>query len=192
MSVCQTCGKPHVTRFGGPACTGHANVKDDDGRIVGKRPCAKPPMKGQDKCGTHGGSSRQAKAKAAQRVAERKARALLGDAGEPVTDPIGKLCAIAGRAVALMEALAARVDELDATSAVDRVDIVVYGRAIKDAAQVVESIIRMGIAERLAKQDGERTAAWVAFIDGVLVELGHNPRDPQVAGVVLRMLERAV
>lgn len=115
----------------------------------------------------------------------------LGDAGETVTDPIGKLCSIAGRAVAFMEGMADRVDELD--TAADRVearaDIALYGQSIERAARVVESIIRMGIAERFAKQNAEAVAAYVACLDAIVTDLGHNPRDPHVAGVIAKRLE---
>ncbi|HEX4432800.1 MAG TPA: hypothetical protein VHZ96_26240 [Frankiaceae bacterium] len=200
MSNCEHCGQRHELR-GKPTCSGHVTT-DRDSYVPGQdrkpldkpRPCRRWPNNGQTKCGMHGGSSPQAKAAGEQREAEAKARAAivrkLGDAGEQVSDPIGKLCAIAGRAVAFMEALAGEIDKLERVDADGaRALITLYGRAIKDAASIVESIIRMGIAERLAKAEEQQTAVIVAFIDGVLADLGHNPRDPEVAGVVTRRLE---
>lgn len=181
--ACSECGREHVTAMvHGRPCRAHRRNGE---------PCRKNAMTGLDVCGSHGGRAPHVKAAGKRRETERRARAMLGDAGEPVTDPIGKLCAIAGRAVAFMEALAARVDQLDDAADAEQVraEIAVYGRSIKDAAGVVESIIRMGIAERLAKAEEEQTAAIVAFIDGVLTDLGHNPRDPEVAGAVARRLE---
>lgn len=196
-----TCGQIHE-RDGRPTCTGHVTT-DRAGYVPGKnrpkldkpRPCMQ--FRPNDdpsptwKCHAHGGASPNAKAGAAQRKAEAKARLALGAAGETVTDPIGKLCAIAGRAVALMEALGERVSLLgeDTPSDEARAEIAVYGRVIKDAAAVVESIIRMGIAERFAKQNAEAVAAYVACLDSIVTDLGHNPRDPEVAGVIARRLE---
>lgn len=212
VDPCAECGQRHVrmvrvwnhgTREM-PTCGGHVftdrstYVKGQNRKKLDKpRPCGsqRPIESDPDwKCHVHGGSAGQVKAKRERDAAEQKATAAvlrrLGDSGETVTDPIAKLCSIAGRAVAFMEALGARVDDLaEADRDNARAEIALYGRAIKDAAGVVESIIRMGIAERLAKAEEQQTAAIIAFIDGVLTDLGHNPRDPEVAGVITRRLE---
>jgi hypothetical protein len=196
LPICPTCGKRHLTAHNGPACTGHVTtdratyVKGQDRKPLPEpRACAQPPMVGLEVCRFHGGANPAAIEAGRQRVAEADARTYverkLGAAGSPVTDPIATLCGLAGRAVAFMEALGSKVDAGDPQLA----EIVVYGRSIKDAAGVVEAIIRMGIAERLAKVEEEQTAAIVKFIDGVLTDLGHNPRAPEVAGVVARRLE---
>lgn len=80
---CAKCGREHVcVRFPGrPSCSGHRSVNHatDPGG-----PCGLPPMAGQKVCGQHGGRSRQAKRKAAQRIAEAKAAHLLRRFGGPV------------------------------------------------------------------------------------------------------------
>lgn len=195
------CGQRHMDAFGLQSCAGHV-IYDRDSYVKGQdrkkldqpRPCRRVAVKGADVCIKHGGDAAQVKAAGERREAEQKAEnavmRLLGDAGEPVVDPIGKLCAIAGRAVKFMEALGDEIDKLEKIdSDTARAMITIYARSIKDAAGVVESIIRMGIAERLTKASEQETAALVSFIDGVLSDLGHNPRDPQVAGIVARRLE---
>lgn len=82
--TCEKCGSEHVTRHGGPACSGHAKIRDDDGRIIGSRPCSRAPMNGQTKCQSHGGRSPQAKAAGQRRQAEARAAAVLRRFGEPI------------------------------------------------------------------------------------------------------------
>lgn len=196
--TCPTCTVVHLTGSGRNACVGHVTT-DRDSYVKGQprklldqpRACRRDPVRGLSVCPTHGGKAQQAEAAGQQRTAEAKARAAvekrLGAAGESVTDPIATLCAIAGRAVEFMEGMSA---EIDRDGASDRLaEIRVYAQSIKDAGQVVESIVRLGIAERFAKDNAERTAAVVAFFDAVLTDLGHNPRDPEVAGVIARRLE---
>jgi hypothetical protein len=205
--ACPDCGQPHVRKQKAgshsdqyrwiASCKGHVRY-DRDSYVKGQprkrlpkpRPCRQVRTQGLDLCRAHNGGSLQARTIGKARLEVAK---LIGDPGEPVTDPIAKLCAIAGRAVAFMESLGQHVDQLtlgeDAARDQTRADIALYGRSIEQAARVVESIIRMGIAERLAKAEEQQTAAIVAFIDGVLTDLGHNPRSPEVAGVVARRLE---
>ena len=199
--LCERCGQEHVATIGGRPCIRHAHVHDEQtDRIVGIRPCRNPAMNGQDVCYKHGGASPQARAAAAQRIAEEKAMDAvtrkLGDAGTPITDPIGTLCAIAGRAVRFMELIGEEVDQLEELRRTDRTgaeqiraEIALYERSMRNAAQIVESIIRQGIAERIARDNADRTTAIVAFFDAVLTDLGHNPRDPEVAAVITRRLE---
>lgn len=75
---CPTCGKPHVTRHGHPACAGH--VKATNSERAAERgvkpgdPCRKDPIKGSTTCKVHGSGATQVRAKAKQRVAEQQAR----------------------------------------------------------------------------------------------------------------------
>lgn len=217
VPTCETCGQRHVRegrvpsgdRRELPTCGGHVTtdrasyVKGQDRKKLDQpRPCGRwrPKDAGPDwKCTMHGAGAPQVKAAAQRNAAEAKAEAAiiakLGDSGQPITDPIATLCSIAGRAVKFMELIGDQVDTLTQLRIAGekaneiRAEIALYERSMGRAATVVESLIRMGIAERLAKVEEEQTAAIVKFIDGVLTDLGHNPRAPEVAGVVARRLE---
>lgn len=183
--TCETCGKPHVTRFGGPACSGHANVKDDDGRIVGSRPCTKSPMKGQAKCGTHGGKSPQAETKAKQRQAEAKtlaaARKLIPDLADRtrIDNPLEALLELASEANAFRESLrvlANRVgDEIryGGTGGAGeqlRAEVSTYRQALKDTADLLVAIARLDIEAMLARIEGRK-------VELVLEALTHGMND---------------
>lgn len=203
--VCPQCEVVHLTRSNKPACVAHVTT-DRDSYVPGQqrkplpepRSCRNPPTTGHDVCEQHGAAAPHAKQAVAERVAEENALkqlAKLGDAGDPITDPIATLCAIAGRAVKFMESLGERVDELTEIRATDRTgaeqlraEVAVYARSIRDAGAIVEGIVRQGIAERFAKQNAQVTASIVEFIDAVITDLGLNPRDPEVASIIVRRL----
>lgn len=86
MTACGKCGREHVTRTGGPACSGHISTgpKGAPRNPRAGEPCTNPPMQGQTKCHAHGGRAKQAKAKAARRVAEAKAEHLMRRFGGPI------------------------------------------------------------------------------------------------------------
>lgn len=83
MSKCARCGRPHVTRHGGPSCKGHLS-KNHPTNPGG--PCTKPPMRGQAICDRHGGLAQQNKAAAAARIEQAKAEKLMLTLGEPIND----------------------------------------------------------------------------------------------------------
>lgn len=91
MTACEKCGQEHITRHGGPACTGHRSGYTDE--TTGERvmypkdqqpPCKRPPLNGQDVCQSHGGWAGQNKAAGEQRMAENNAKALAQRWGLPV------------------------------------------------------------------------------------------------------------
>jgi hypothetical protein len=76
MSVCGTCGQTHTPTRGGRPCTKHSSRTG--------LACRKSAMNGQDVCTHHGGNAPQAKAAAAKRVAEEKAKAAMRRFGGPI------------------------------------------------------------------------------------------------------------
>ena len=82
MADCTTCGRPHVTRTGTPACTGHISTgrKGEPPKERAGQPCANAPLRGQVKCRMHGGGSPQAKRAAAKRLERAQAEKTLAEA----------------------------------------------------------------------------------------------------------------
>lgn len=79
-SHCGDCGEKLKRR----QCMGHSNIKDDEGRIVGRRHCRCYAMVGQTKCKSHGGRSKRAKAAAERAIGEAEARRAVATYGLPV------------------------------------------------------------------------------------------------------------
>lgn len=73
---CRRCKRPHVTRTGAPACTGHISSGPRKGE-----PCANPPLRGADVCRYHGGAAGQVRAAAAARAQEAAAAAVVHTLG---------------------------------------------------------------------------------------------------------------
>lgn len=157
MTPCAECGQPHVTRHGGPACTGHANVKDDDGNIIGKRPCRRP---GPQKCAHHGGGAPQVKAKRAREAAEAKAAAVLRRFGEPIdTTPTEALL----DAVKWTAGYVAWLREKVAAAKTD--DELVWGTTKETDDAVVVGTGPKAYVEHVTKQTRESGAnAWLALL----------------------------
>lgn len=108
----------------------------------------------------HGGSSPQARAAAARRLAaqaaEADARALLAHEGlEGVTDPVAALARLATEADAFRSALARRVNALQSVRYEDakgaeqlRAEVGLYERALDRTARFVEALARLGYEQR--------------------------------------------
>lgn len=76
---CRRCKRPHTTRTGAQACTGHISSGPRKGQ-----PCANPPLHGADVCRYHGGAAGQVRAAAATRAQEAAAARELARLGRPV------------------------------------------------------------------------------------------------------------
>jgi hypothetical protein len=137
-------------------------------------------MVGQTKCGAHGGRSRQAKAKAAERIVEQEARRVLHRfGGDVVTDPLTALGQLAGQVLALRDALGEQVNRLDSIRYEDakgaeqlRAEVAVYMQAIGECRQVLVAIARLDIDRRLAAIEETKARAVVAAIDSALAHAG--------------------
>lgn len=107
QSSCKTCGQDH-----GTGCSGHSKTT--------KKPCGGIPMRGQSVCRMHGGSSKNARAAGAARVAAAKAdvqlrRGLAAAYGEhvPNIDPAEAMLQAVSWKYAEVLALRSKVAELD-------------------------------------------------------------------------------
>lgn len=141
--------------------------------------CTAPPMKGQLVCRMHGGSSPQARAKAAVRQREQAIDDTLGKLGyAPVEDPLSALADLAGEVLAWKQQAAEHVARLKAMSRDNfatggeevRADILVFERGMDRAITVLATIARLNIDERLARISDEQAKAWSEFLRGVMTD----------------------
>jgi hypothetical protein len=120
--------------------------------------CGNGSLPGQQVCRLHGGSSPQAKRKAAERVLEDQARKALDKLDiQPVDDPLEALSQLAGQILAWKDLLAERVKELQGKYRYEtefneaiRGEVVLFERAMDRAVQVLAVIAKLNIDERLA------------------------------------------
>jgi len=154
-------------------CSGHRTNGD---------PCKAYAINGGTVCTAHGGSAPQVKAAAALNVAARKAEGLL--AGiidfDPVTDPIGELQRVAGRAVRLVEVLEPVVADLKRiryTAQAEQVDgrVVVYERALDRAGKILTDLARLNLDERIARRDEAQARVVGEIVRGALADIGAPP-----------------
>jgi hypothetical protein len=133
-----------------PRCTGTV-------RATGEQ-CRRNAVAGAVVCLSHGGAAPQVRAKASERLLEAKLRRTLADLGvpEPVGDPLTALQLLAAEVLAWKEICrgeVAKLTDLGYTNQFGdqvRAAVVVYERAMDRAAQVLASIARLNIDERLA------------------------------------------
>lgn len=208
VEACVECGQPHVTGRGKPACSGHSRGRLRP-EIAGKA-CRSAPLAGQKVCKNHGGKSPQALAAAKERLERDAVATLARTLGEPVEgkDP-GEIVAeqIAWR-YGRVQWLRARVQAMSPGS-------LVWGRtrekiggddggltfeakpnawlamlleAERDLEKLCLEAIKAGLEERRVRLAEMQADTLVRFIDGVLVELGHDPNDVGTADVVERHL----
>jgi hypothetical protein len=96
--------------------------------------CRKRPIVGGEVCYTHGGATRQAKAKAAERVVEMAVAREIGGLGwGPVTDPVGAYADNAGEVLAFKDRLRERVEQLDDWT----MRIAAFGAGDEDGGQLM-------------------------------------------------------
>lgn len=148
-------------------------------RRSGER-CRRWPAPGQAVCASHGAKSPQARAKAAERLAVEAARAdaeqLLGHrATAGVDDPLRVLAEVTAEAVALKDALAARVNALKsmrysapgAGTEQIRAEMLLYERSLDRVAKLSDTLARHnweGRRMQLAEDSGRLLAGVVRAI----------------------------
>lgn len=185
---------------------GHAHlVPDDDlsytpcGALTRRGdgpPCRRAPAKGQKRCRLHGGASPQAIAKA-ERVAHQQKlerdieRALAKFDIQPVTDPLTALQLLAGEVLEWKRILLEKVSNLETWrystdfSEQIRGEILLYERAIDRAVNVLGTIARLNIEERLTAV----TEAQAARLEGAMFDafeiVGIPITDPELRERVL-------
>jgi uncharacterized Zn finger protein (UPF0148 family) len=136
-------------------------------------------MNGALVCHAHGGRAKQVKAKAAERAAEEKVRAVLArmDA-EPISDPLSEMSKIAGEAVAWKDAIRDRVNELTSirysTEGGEqlRAEIALFERAMDRCEKFLSSMARLNIDERLARISERQADIIIKAITATLAERG--------------------
>jgi hypothetical protein len=158
-----------------------------------------PALNGGKRCHWHGGSSPQARAAAARRLAEQRAGRLLAGLGhvEPVTDPIAALENIAGQAVALADLLrgvVANLEEIryrgglgDGTENV-RGELQAYMSALGRAESVLAKIVSLDLDARRVRLAEAQTTVVVAALARVLAhrELGLDDERRKLASALLQ------
>ena len=207
-AVCGECGERHVTKRGGPSCSGHSR-----GRLrpeIAGKPCTQPRMRGQKVCKVHGGMAPQAKAAAEERIERAKVEALARTFGEPIEgkDP-GEIVAeqIAWR-YGHVAWLRARVQALEPRALVwgrtkEKIGgedggltfeakvnawLAMYLDASRDLEKLCLEAIKAGLEERRVRIAEQSADVLVRMLDGLLVDLGLDPDNQETARVVERHL----
>lgn len=178
---CERCGKLHRR------CLAH-------NRQGG--PCGHQPANGSDVCRLHGGSSPQAKAKAHLRLVEGQARRFVDLQGAaPVEDPIAALAQLGGEALALKDALATTVADLEQVRYQGRVGEQVRGEiqallnAMGQAERLLVALAKLDLDERRVRLDESKAALVAGVIERVLQAAGLDPSRIEVRRLVAAELE---
>lgn len=158
--------------------------------------CRQRAITGGNRCYIHGGSSPQAKAKAAERIAEQRARRYLADLGgdvAPVTDPIGELERLGGQAVALVDLLRGVVSELQELryramglgAEQVRGELQAYMAAMARAESILGRIVSLNLDERRTRIQEAQVEQVLAAIGRALDQLGLSEGEQQRAAELI-------
>jgi hypothetical protein len=188
---------PHEGVLEQPRCT--ARCKARDAR------CKNRPMRGGKVCRVHGGAAAQVRAAASRRLkaeaveAEVK-NALAYESIDPVTNPLEALSLLAAEAMAMKEALAARVNSLKQVrysahgSGTEqlRAEVGLYERALDRTAKFLDLLVRSGFEEQRIALGAARAALMIQVLDRIFDRLELSDAQRVLIGTVVPQEFRAV
>lgn len=156
-------------------------------------------MSGATRCRMHGGSSKQARAKAEQRILEARVRGVLDSEGvREIRNPFEALRDLASEIASAKDGLRAHVDRLESLTSVDDLGSVsisaelrLYGEYLDRTVKVLDVLARLDVSERILQwqQDDARLGEYI--LRGALTELGLDWEDRHVVDTVRKWLVRA-
>lgn len=159
--------------------------------------CPMWAIQGGTVCYHHGGSAPQTIAAAKERLRTREIQAFAGsvlaqEGLETIEDPLAELSRLATSSKALMEALGARVNSLDALEHFDaknspaiKAEVQMYERAMDRTARLLESLVKAGYVERQVKIQESEALMVTGIIKRTLAALGLTPEQQKQAQLVL-------
>ncbi|MEV0090457.1 HGGxSTG domain-containing protein [Streptomyces sp. NPDC050738] len=167
-------------------------------------PCQHWALQGQTVCRSHGGKAQQNLKAGKKRVTEAKIedetrRALARLDVGPVDNPLTALSEIAGQVIAWKDALAERVNELTRIRFTDdkgaeqlRAEVALYERAMDRCVNVLGTIGRLKIDERLAAINEQQAGVVIGAIEAALAYAGITGPEATAAKQVAARKLRAV
>jgi hypothetical protein len=201
---CDQCGLPHVTPKGKRACRAHKSGTNNE---IG---CSQPPIRGGAVCYYHGGAVGQVRKAAAERLAYEEAEEELKKFGvKVVVDPAEELLDLIAHTAGYVRFLRTRVelihDEEDMVwgksrektggedfgttyEAKPNVWIQMLDHWSEKHAKLLVDALKLNLDERRVRVAEAQGNALIKVLDGVLLELGHNPTDTGTAEIVARHL----
>jgi len=188
LDPCQKCGQVHDPS----RCKAHSKRQ-------GGSQCLKTPMVGQEVCDVHGGRSAMSKAKGLQRVAAEQLRAQLGTLTVvPVQNPLEELQRLAGEARAWKELCAQHVAKLERMrygtegGEAIRGEILLFERAMDRCAQVLATIVKLDIDDRLVRIAEAQKTMILKALEAGLASVGVTGEQATTAKVAAARHLRAV
>lgn len=149
------------------------------GRRTDGNPCGNYAVNGATVCAAHGGRAPQVKAKARENLAEeRLERLLYRYQAEPCASPLEALQRLAGRALALEQAIGEKVNELTAIRYENdhgeqlRAEVAVLERAMDRAGRLLVDIAKLNIEERMARVTEVQIQQVTTAMTAALTEMG--------------------
>lgn len=163
-----------------PRCA--ATVKARDGQPA--RPCKRYPSHGSRVCTSHGAAAPQVRRKANERVVTQQLMATVKNMDlEPISDPLTALGVVAAEVLAWKNLLAGRLEQIPPgelryqTAAGEqlRSEVALYERSMTMAANVLASIAKLNIDERLSRITEAQAERMDMLLAAVFLDLALTP-----------------